>query len=276
MQKSRVEDNIEVNLDHQISYGDYLHLDLLLSAQQPLSEEPNELLFITIHQVQELWLKLIAHEIIQAKEAIKSDQLNIAFKVFARITRIQEQLITAWDTLSTLTPNDYLSFRDKLGRASGFQSYQYRLVEFMLGAKDSKMIEVHQHKPEIVASLRQALNAPSIYDVCLALLAKRGIPIPETVLVRDISQPYQFNKNVRDCWLIIYNDTQVWFDLYQLAEELIDLEDWFQQWRFRHLKTVERIIGERQGTGGSSGISFLKTALENSFFPELWALRPLL
>ena len=271
--KSRVEPGMNVDLAGRRTYGDYLKLDRLLSAQQPLSKEHDELAFIIIHHVQELWLKLVAYEIEAAIAAIRADHLPPAFKSLARVTRIQEQLITAWDVLSTMTPADYLAFRSALGPASGFQSYQYRLVEFRLGAKDPEMLLPHRHDPVVHAKLHAALTEPSLYDEALRLLAKRGHPVPKEVLDRDFSQPYVSNPQVRDIWLSIYRESQEHFDLYELAEELVDVEDWFQQWRFRHMKTVERIIGHKTGTGGSSGVGYLKTALDRSFFPELWEVR---
>jgi len=271
--KSRVEPGMDVDLAGRRTYGDYLELDRLLSAQQPLSKEHDELAFIIIHHVQELWLKLVAYEIEAAMAAVRVDHLPPAFKSLARVTRIQEQLIAAWDVLSTMTPADYLAFRSALGPASGFQSYQYRLVEFRLGAKDAEMLLAHRHDPVVHAKLSAALTEPSLYDEALRLLARRGHPVPKEVLDRDFSQPYVSNPRVRDIWLSIYRQSQEHFDLYELAEELVDVEDWFQQWRFRHVKTVERIIGHKPGTGGSSGVGYLKTALERSFFPELWEVR---
>jgi len=271
--KSRVEPGMDVDLAGRRTYGDYLELDRLLSAQQPLSKEHDELAFIIIHHVQELWLKLVAYEIEAAMAAVRVDHLPPAFKSLARVTRIQEQLIAAWDVLSTMTPADYLAFRSALGPASGFQSYQYRLVEFRLGAKDAEMLLAHRHDPVVHAKLTAALTEPSLYDEALRLLARRGHPVPKEVLDRDFSQPYVSNPRVRDIWLSIYRQSQEHFDLYELAEELVDVEDWFQQWRFRHVKTVERIIGHKPGTGGSSGVGYLKTALERSFFPELWEVR---
>jgi tryptophan 2,3-dioxygenase len=270
---TRVEADMHVDLAGKLTYSDYLHLDQVLSAQQPLTKEHDELAFIVMHHVQELWLKLVAHELEAAIHSIRADDLPPAFKSLARVTRIQEQLIRAWDVLSTMTPADYLAFRSALGPASGFQSFQYRLVEFRLGAKDAKMLLPHRHRAEHCEPLSAALNEPSLYDEALRLLARRKLPIPKDVLERDVSQPYQSNPAVREAWLSIYRTAQEHFDLYELAEELVDVEDWFQQWRFRHMKTVERIIGFKRGTGGSSGVAFLKTALERSFFPELWELR---
>jgi len=270
---SRVEKDMHLDLSGKLTYGAYLNLDQVLSAQHPLTQEHDELVFIIIHHVQELWLKLVAHELELAIASVRADDLPPAFKALARVTRIQEQLIRAWDVLSTMTPADYLAFRDALGPASGFQSFQYRLVEFRLGAKDARMVLPHRNAPEQHARLQAALNEPSLYDEALRLLARRGFAVPKEVLDRDFTLPYESQAAVRDIWLTIYRTAQDHFDLYELAEELVDVEDWFQQWRFRHMKTVERIIGLKRGTGGSSGVAFLKTALERSFFPELWELR---
>ncbi len=270
---SRIEPGITTDFKDRMDYGSYLGLDLLLAAQKPLSDAPDELLFITIHQVQELWLKLATHELDGAIAAIRNDELQPAFKSLARVSRIQAQLISAWDVLSTMTPADYLAFRDALGQSSGFQSYQYRALEFRLGAKDSRMLAMHKHHEAHHAHLEALLAAPSLYDEALRLLARHGLPVPEECLERDWRQPHVSNAAVREAWLTVYRDTHRYFDLYELAEELVDVEDQFQQWRFRHMKTVERIIGFKPGTGGSSGVKFLRTALERSFFPELWELR---
>lgn len=271
--QSRIEPGMQTDFKERMDYGSYLGLDLLLAAQKPLSDAPDELLFITIHQVQELWLKLATHELDGAIAAIRADELQPAFKSLARVSRIQAQLVTAWDVLSTMTPSDYLAFRDALGQSSGFQSYQYRALEFRLGAKDPRMVAMHKHHPEHHAHLQELLHAPSLYDEALRLFARRGLPVPAECVERDWSQPHVASEAVKAVWLTIYRDTHRYFDLYELAEELVDVEDQFQQWRFRHMKTVERIIGFKQGTGGSSGVKFLKTALERSFFPELWQLR---
>ncbi len=273
---SRVEQGMHVDLKDRMTYGAYLQLPQLLSAQKPLSAEHDEPLFIIVHHVQELWLKLTAHELEAAIAAIQRDDLSFAFKAMARVTRIQEQLIQAWDVLSTMTPADYLKFRGALGQASGFQSYQYRLVEFRLGAKDAKMLLPHRHDDAVHAMLERALRERSIYDEALALLHRRGLPVPTEALERDFSVNRSFDARIRDIWADIYRDSERYFDLYQLAEELVDIEDWFQQWRFRHAKTVERIIGFKPGTGGSSGVKYLRTALERSFFPEIWDVRTVL
>jgi tryptophan 2,3-dioxygenase len=269
-------EGIETEFENRMSYGDYLGLDRLLSAQAPLSPAHDELLFITIHQVKELWLKLLDHELDTAIQQIGADQLRPAFKALARIGRIQEQLIQAWSVLSTMTPADYLAFRPYLGASSGFQSWQYRLIEFKLGAKDEALIRPHRHRPELADRLEAALKAPSLYDEALRLVARRGFPVPAEVLQRDVAEPYAAHSGVEAVWAEIYRhaeDNDRFFDLYELAEELVDVEDAFQQWRFRHMKTVERIIGLRQGTGGSAGVAYLRGALSKSFFPELWSVR---
>jgi tryptophan 2,3-dioxygenase len=264
---------IETDFASRMSYGDYLRLDQLLSAQHPLSGEHDELLFIILHQVQELWMKLLNHELDLAMDCLRADALRPAFKALARISRIQQQLVGAWDVLSTMTPHDYLAFRPHLGSASGLQSWQYRLLEFRLGGKDAFMLKLHRHRPDIHAALEAAFRAPSLYDEALRLLARRGLPIPAEVLGRDVTAPYRPSPGVTAAWATIYEEAEDRFDLYELAEELVDLEDAFQTWRFRHMKTVERIIGHRPGTGGSAGVAYLKGVLERSFFPELWSAR---
>lgn len=275
-ENSRIEEGMHLDLKDRMTYGDYLQLPTLLAAQKPVSGEHDEPLFIIVHHVQELWLKLTAHELNAAIQAIRRDDLSFAFKAMARVTRIQEQLIQAWDVLSTMTPADYLKFRGSLGQASGFQSYQYRLVEVLLGAKDAKMLLPHRHDAAVHAMLDEALRAPSIYDETLLLLARRGLPVPAEALDRDFSAVRPFDPRIRDIWADVYRASEHYFDLYELAEELVDIEDWFQQWRFRHAKTVQRIIGFKPGTGGSSGVGYLKTALDRSFFPELWDVRTVL
>jgi tryptophan 2,3-dioxygenase len=256
-----------------MSYGDYLRLDTLLSAQSPITGEHDELLFITIHQVMELWLKLLNRELDTALAHIRADELQPAFRCTARINRIQEQLIQAWTVLSTMTPSDYLRFRPSLGQSSGFQSWQYRLVEFKLGAKEELKMAPHRHRGDLSALLEEAYRSPGLYDEALRLLSRRGYAIPKEVLERDVTQPYTTQPAVEAAWEEIYRHSDEHFDLYELAEELVDLEDSFQQWRFRHMKTVERIIGMRTGTGGSTGVSYLRRALERYFFPELWSVR---
>jgi len=256
-----------------MSYGDYLQLDTLLAAQKPVSDRHDELLFIIIHQATELWMKLVLHELNAARALVQQDDLQPAFKNLARVSRIQAQLIQSWDVLSTMTPSDYSSFRDQLGKSSGFQSAQYRLIEFALGNKQAKMIEPHRHLPELSARLDEALAAPSLYDQAIRLLARRGFAIDPAVLARDVTQPHRAEPSVLAAWLEIYRDPQRYWDLYQLAEELVDLEDWFQQWRFRHMTTVQRVIGFKRGTGGTAGVGYLKQVLDIVFFPELWEVR---
>lgn len=272
-QDSRVERDMRLDFEGRMSYGDYLKLDTLLDAQAPLSDRQDEQLFIIIHHVQELWLKLIISELEFAMQSLREDRAGEAFKTLARVSAVQEQLISAWDVLSTMTPSDYLTFRDRLGQASGFQSYQYRLVEILLGAKDERMLAPHKHRPEIHARLEAAFKAPSIYDEAIALVARAGFDVPAELLNRDFSKNHVASQALQDIWLQVYRAPDKHFELYELAEELVDVEDRFQQWRFRHMKTVERIIGFKKGTGGSSGVAFLKTALERTFFPELWAVR---
>ena len=266
-------DTIETDFSGRMSYGDYLRLDDILSAQAPRSAEHDEMLFIVVHQVQELWLKLVNHELDAAIGHVREDRLQPAFKNLARVTRTQEQLIGAWTVLSTMTPTDYLSFRPFLAQSSGFQSWQYRLVEFKLGAKSKLMMEPHRHRPDLWAAVAAAYRAPGLYDEALRLLARRGYPVPADVLERDVTQPYVAYPGVEAVWAGIYSNAADHFDVYELAEELVDIEDAFQQWRFRHAKTVERIIGMRTGTGGSSGVAYLRTALDKYFFPELWSVR---
>lgn len=272
-EKSRVEKDMRLDFEKRMAYGDYLKLDNLLSAQSPLSDKQDEMLFIIVHHVQELWLNLIIHELEFAIANLREDKAGLAFKALARVSRIQEQLVTAWDVLSTMTPSDYLTFRDVLGQASGFQSHQYRMVEILLGAKDPRMLLPHKHRPEIYEKMMAAFNGPSIYDEAIALVGRHGFDIPDSLLNRDYSKNHVFNADLSATWLQIYREPDKNFELYELAEELVDVEDHFQQWRFRHMKTVERIIGHKKGTGGSSGVGFLKTALDRTFFPELWAVR---
>ena len=257
----------------RMGYGDYLRLPSLLSLQQPRSDSHDEMLFIVIHQAAELWMKLAIHELRGALTCIAADDLSTSFKQMARVSRIQSQLIQSWDVLSTLTPSEYLRFRDTLGQASGFQSYQYRLIEFVLGNKQRARLKPHEHNVEIHGELTRQLESPSVYDEALRLLRRRGFDIPDTVVERAWDQPYNASQAVLKAWTKVYENASTHWDLYELAEKLIDVEDWFQQWRFRHMKTVERIIGHRRGTGGTDGVGYLKRALEIRFFPELWNLR---
>jgi len=256
-----------------MSYGDYLQLDTLLGAQLPRSDCHDEMLFIVIHQATELWMKLTLHELEAARRLVIADDLQPAFKHLARVSRIQSQLIQSWDVLSTMTPSDYSNFRDALGQSSGFQSVQYRLIEFALGNKQASMIAPHRHREELRARLEHALATTSLYDEAIRLLARRGFAIDASVLERDVREPYQANDSVLAAWAKVYRDPKRYWDLYQLAEELIDLEDWFQQWRFRHVTTVQRIIGRKRGTGGTAGVGYLRQVLDVTFFPELWDVR---
>lgn len=256
-----------------MSYGDYLQLDTLLGAQQPRSDDHDELLFIIIHQATELWMKLTLHELAAARSLLIADDLQPAFKHLARVSRIQSQLIQSWDVLSTMTPSDYSRFRDALGKSSGFQSAQYRLIEFALGNKQAAMLAPHRHRADLLAQLERALETPSLYDEAIRLLVRRGFTIDASVLSRDVREPYHANASVLAAWTQVYKDPRRYWDLYQLAEELIDLEDWFQQWRFRHVTTVQRIIGRKRGTGGTDGVGYLRQVLDVTFFPELWDVR---
>ncbi|HYD67306.1 tryptophan 2,3-dioxygenase [Azospirillum sp.] len=256
-----------------MSYGDYLGLDRLLNSQVPLSDNHNELLFIIQHQTTELWMKLILHELTAARALIAADDLGPAFKMLARVARVMNQLIQAWDVLSTLTPAEYTAFRNSLGRSSGFQSYQYRTIEFLLGNKNAGMLAPHRHRSDLARALEAALTSPSLYDESIRALARAGFAVDAQALERDWSQPYQANDSVRDAWLAVYRDTDRHWSLYELAEKLVDLEDSFRQWRFRHVTTVERVIGAKPGTGGTAGVPYLRKMIEVRLFPELWDLR---
>lgn len=268
-----LEDSIHTDFKDRQSYGQYLHLDQILNAQHLLSEEHDEMLFVIIHQASELWLKLAGHELEAAVQNVKVDNHRQAFKVIARVKLILNQLTQSWSILSTMTPVDYLKFRDTLGPASGFQSYSYRKMEFLLGNKNSKLVAVHRHDAEVFESLSRILVEPSLYDIVIGKLCGAGFEIDTQMLERDFSLPYTANGSVHAAWLAIYRDPDKYFELYELAEKLVDIEDAFQNWRFKHMYTVQRIIGSRHGTGGSSGVPFLKKALDISFFPELFAIR---
>ncbi|WP_160725343.1 tryptophan 2,3-dioxygenase [Bacillus sp. USDA818B3_A] len=269
----KLEGNIQTNFQESMSYGDYLHLDQILSSQHRLSGHHDEMLFIIIHQASELWMKLIIHELTAAIDCISRNDLEPSFKILSRVSRIQQQLIQSWSVLSTLTPSEYLEFRDKLGQSSGFQSYQNRLIEFALGNKNVHTLAVYQHQTELYEQMQEALNTPSIYDAAIKALAARGIPVDSEVLNRDVSKNYEPNDSVEEGWLTVYRNVGQYWDLYELAEKLIDIGNQQMLWRFNHMSTVERIIGHKQGTGGSSGVSYLKRALDHHFFPELWSLR---
>ncbi|WP_394694612.1 tryptophan 2,3-dioxygenase [Hyphobacterium sp.] len=255
-----------------LSYGAYLKLDDVLKAQKPITTEHDEMMFIIIHQASELWLKLCLHELDAAIECINAGEFGPASKMLSRIARIQEQLTQSWSILATMTPADYLKFRDKLGQSSGFQSYQYRMLEYRLGNKNAAMARVHG-KSEHADAVRDYLNKPSIYDEALRQLAKAGFDIPADRLDRDWSEPYKPSSAVEAAWKEVYSNIDEHWQLYEMAEKLVDLEQKFQQWRFNHMKTVERIIGFRRGTGGSGGVSYLVKALDLRLFPELWTVR---
>ncbi len=266
-------EGVHWDLKGSMSYADYLGLKDLLACQRPVTAAHDEMLFVVIHQSSELWIKLCLHEIIAAIRQIGADELGPAFKMLARIARVQVNLIQSWEILSTMTPFDYASFRDALGKSSGFQSFQYRMFEFRMGNKNAPMARVFESDPDLQAEVHAALTEPSIYDASLALLAKRGIAIPADKLTRDFSQPYIEDQRVTDAWREVYSDAKKHWDLYELAEKLVDLEYRFHLWRFSHMKTVERIIGSKPGTGGTSGVNYLKKALDLTFYPELWAVR---
>jgi tryptophan 2,3-dioxygenase len=256
-----------------MSYGDYLHLDQLLSAQTPLSPDHNEMLFLIVHQTSELWMKLMLQELRAARANLALDQLAAAFKMLARVSRIFEQLVHSWSVLATMTPPEYTALRPYLGSSSGFQSHQYRCIEFMLGNKNPLLLKAHQHRPDLHAIVAQALNEPSLYDETIRLLSRHGLPIDEAQLNRDWSQTRPVSQAVEDAWLTVYRDPQKYWSLYELAEELVDLEDAFRLWRFRHVTTVERIIGFKTGTGGTAGVAYLRKMLDIVLFPELWKVR---
>jgi tryptophan 2,3-dioxygenase len=263
----------KLDFSNDMSYGDYLALDDLLAAQRPLSDHHDEMLFIIQHQTSELWMRLMLHELTAARAQIMRDDLPPAFKMMARVSRIMEQLVRAWDVLSTLTPSEYSQFRGMLGHASGFQSHQYRMIEFILGAKHANAVKPFAHKPALHDPIMAEFGRASLYDEANRLLARRGFPIAPHVIDRDFSQRHTLDPSVEAAWLTVYRDHEQHWELYELAEELVDLEDSFRQWRFRHITTVERIIGFKRGTGGSSGVAYLKAVLEHELFPELWKLR---
>ena len=267
------DEGAQLDFSRDMSYGDYLHLDAVLAAQHPLSPAHDEMLFIVQHQTSELWMKLMLHELSAAVGCIARDELGSAFKMLARVSKIMEQLVHAWDVLATMTPPEYSAIRPYLSRSSGFQSWQYRCIEFMLGNKNAAMLKPHSHRPELLARVEAAWRAPSLYDEALRLLARRGLALPASHLERDWTQPYVTSDAVEQAWLVVYRAPQTHWDLYQLGEELTDLEDSFRLWRFRHVTTVERVIGFKRGTGGTSGVGYLRKMLDVVLFPEIWKLR---
>ena len=267
------DEQVHWDLGTSRSYGEYLRLGQLLEAQKPLTGEHDEMMFIIVHQASELWMRLFLHELAGVLECVRRDNLGPSFKMLGRISRVQTQLTATWDVLATMTPSDYSAFRNSLGRSSGFQSVQYRLLEFTIGNKNTDVIGVHRRDAASYEILERALSTPSLYDEVLALLSRRGYGIPEDYLARDFRQPYRASKQVAGAWLAVYHNAEEDWDLYELAERLIDMDHKFQLWRFHHLKTVERIIGYKRGTGGTSGVGYLAKALELKFFPELWQIR---
>jgi tryptophan 2,3-dioxygenase len=267
------QEKAQLDFSNDMSYGDYLHIDQVLSAQHPLSPAHDEMLFIVQHQTSELWMKLMLHELHGAMAHIAKDEMAPAFKMLARVSKIMEQLVHAWDVLATMTPPEYTAIRPYLGHSSGFQSYQYRCIEFALGNKNAAMLKPHAHSAERLAMVRAAFEAPSLYDEALKLLARRGIDVPASHLQRDWTQPYAANEAVEQAWLQVYRNPEQHWDLYQLGEELTDLEDAFRLWRFRHVTTVERVIGFKRGSGGTGGVSYLRKMLDVVLFPEIWTLR---
>jgi tryptophan 2,3-dioxygenase len=263
----------KLDFSADMSYGDYLHLDAVLGAQHPLSPAHDEMLFIVQHQTSELWMKLMLHELGAATTAVAADRLQPAFKMLARVSKIMEQLVHAWDVLATMTPPEYSAIRPYLSSSSGFQSWQYRCIEFGLGNKNKAMLSPHRHAPLRLAQVEAAWRAPSLYDEALRLLARRGLALPASHTERDWTQPYSASDAVEAAWLAVYRDPSTHWDLYQLGEELIDLEDAFRLWRFRHVTTVERIIGFKRGTGGTNGVGYLRQMLDVVLFPEIWKLR---
>lgn len=266
----------EMNFSTRMSYADYLGLDKLLSAQHPLGKTHDELLFIIQHQTSELWMKLALHEINAARIAIHEDRFRPAFKMLARVSKIFEQLNNAWDVLRTMTPSEYTSFRDDLAQSSGFQSYQYRLIEFTVGNRNKAMLKPHAHRPDITDILKAELQNPSLYDEVIQALARREFAIAPEVLERDSASSHQHHASVEAAWKSVYESPEQYWTLYELAEKLVDFEDYFRRWRFNHVTTVERVIGFKRGTGGTGGVTYLKKMLEVELFPELWRVRTVL
>lgn len=265
--------NAQMDFSESMSYGDYLGLDQILSAQHPRSPDHNEMLFIVQHQTSELWMRLMLHELEAARECIRTDRLSPAFKMLARVSRIMEQLVQAWNILATMTPPEYTAMRPYLGASSGFQSFQYRQIEFILGNKNAAMLRPHSHRADYLARVENALQTPSIYEEAISLMARRGLVIDAARLDLDPTKATEHNVSVEAAWLEVYRNTEAHWDLYQLAEKLMDIEDSFRQWRFRHVTTVERVIGFKRGTGGTEGVSYLRKMLDTVLFPELWKLR---
>jgi tryptophan 2,3-dioxygenase len=266
-------DGATMSFGGRMSYAGYLRLDKLLDAQQPLSSAHDELLFIVQHQTSELWMKLAIHELNAACAKIAADDLQPAFKMLARVSRIFEQMNSAWDVLRTMTPSEYSTFREALGQSSGFQSYQYRMIEYLVGNKNAAMMRPHEHDSALLARLEAACRAPSLYDLTIRLLGQRGFAIDDKVLRRDVAATHEADESVRAAWASVYREPRRFWELYELAEKLVDFEDYFRRWRFNHVTTVERVIGFKRGTGGTSGVSYLRRMLDVVLFPELWQVR---
>ena len=266
----------ETDFTRRMSYGDYLALDAILGAQHPLSEAHDEMLFIIQHQTTELWMRLAIHELSAARRAIAQDEVAPAMKMLARVSRIFEQLNSAWDVLRTMTPSEYTRFRSQLGQSSGFQSRQYRLIEYLLGNRNHAMLKPHAHDAEVTKLLEAELATPSLYDEVLRLADRNGLKMPAAVLARDVRETHSFNEGVLQAWRQVYEAPETHWMLYELAEKLVDFEDYFRRWRFNHVTTVERVIGFKRGTGGTGGVSYLKRMLEIELFPELWRVRTIL
>lgn len=270
------DDGAQMSFDGRMSYADYLGLDRLLAAQHPVSTAHDELLFIVQHQTSELWMRLAIHELTHARAAIAEDRLQPAFKMLTRVARIFEQLNGAWDVLRTMTPSEYTEFRDELGQSSGFQSHQYRQIEFILGNRNRAMLRPHEHREDRHRLLVDELARPSLYDEAARALGRSGFDVPASVTGRDISQPHRLDEAMVEVWRRVYDDPQRWWSLYELAEKLVDVEDYFRRWRFNHVTTVERVIGFKRGTGGTGGVSYLRRMLDVELFPDLWRVRTVL
>jgi tryptophan 2,3-dioxygenase len=275
MSDQSLDPGVVTDFKDRLTYSGYLQLGRLLSAQLPLSSPPHhdEMLFIIQHQTTELWFKLLLHELRAALGMVQRDQLEPSFKILARVKHIQAQLVSQWSVLATLTPTEYAEFRHVLGNSSGFQSVQYRTVEFLLGNKDPRMMQVHRHDPAAMAQLEEALRAPSLYDEFLRHLARRGLPVPRAVLERDVTQPAPQDPALRELFRTIYEEPAAHWDAYEMCEKLVDVDEQFSLWRFRHMKVVQRVIGFKRGTGGTAGVAYLRQAIELAFFPDLWDVR---
>jgi len=266
------QDGAKMSFKKDMSYVDYLQIDTLLAAQQPISSAHDEMLFIIQHQTSELWMRLVLHEIVAARAFLQAGNYQQTFKMLARVSRIFDQLNSAWDVLRTMTPSDYTTFREALGNSSGFQSHQYRLIEFALGNRNSNLLKVHEHRPDLHKMLSDEMAQPSLYHVAIKALEKE-LKLTFEPSVFELKTPHQAHQEVEDAWAVIYRNTEKHWTIYELAEKLVDLEDYFRRWRFNHVTTVERVIGFKRGTGGTSGVKYLRKMLEVELFPELWNVR---